>query len=413
MSSTRILPASAAVLGVNPPGEPGIRGRRSTGEAPRLRVLLVSQRFPPHHLSGAPLQALGLARELRGRGLAVDVLSTRFQPGIPPRETVEGVPVKSLPALRGRLQRASQFAAVACFVAAHGRLYDVIHAYALSASAMGAVAGALWARRPAVIKPSTFGPTGEIRAAVASRFSPILLRLLRRTAAFAALSDEIGDELRRIGIREQQIRRVDNGVDLTLFSPAEPEHRAALREQMDLPDGPTVLFAGRLIPTKGIGALLAAWRQMRARRPDATLLIAGEGPEAGAVIQRTRETDSGVRYLGLRRDVPDLMRAADVFVLPSHSETFACAVIEAMASGLPIVVSPIGRVAHLPVDGEAGRFVDPAKPEEIADALSEILDDPERGRAWGARGRALAAPFDFRAVADSYLALYEELMGGS
>jgi glycosyltransferase involved in cell wall biosynthesis len=376
-------------------------------------VLLVSQRFPPHHLSGAPLQALGLARELRRRGPAVDVLSTRFQAVIPPRETVEGVPVKSLPVLRGKLQRASQFAAAARFVAARGRRYDVIHAYALSASAMGAVVGARWARRPAVIEPSTFGPKGEIQAVVASRLSPILLNLVRRTDAFAALSDELADELRRIGVREHQIRRVDNGVDLTRFSPAGPDGRAALREQLSLPDGPTALFAGRLIRAKGIGELLAGWRQVRAGRPNTTLLIAGEGPEAAAVIQRTRETDSGVRYLGLRRDVPDLMRASDVFVSPSHSDLFACAVIEAMASGLPIVVSPTGRVANLPVDGEAGRFVDPAKPGKIAKALSEILDDPERGRAWGARGRALAAQFDFRAVTDSYLALYEELTSGS
>ena len=114
--------------------------------------------------------------------------------------------------------------------------------------------------------------------------------------------------------------------------------------------------------------------------------------------------------LGSRTDVVDVIRAANLLVLPSRNESFGNVIVEALACGLPVLVGRTGVATQLDLDGAAGRFIDPESPASIADGLAEFLDDPERRAAAGARGRELVRRYDFDRIAATYVDIYSDMM---
>ncbi len=385
-------------------------------EAAPLRILVVSQRMLPYR-AGAEIKAFSLARFFNELGAQTHIVTTKFAPDLPANEVMEGVPVRRLPVLRTRQEsglrylasKLSQLLAMAVYLAIHGRAYDVVYAKCASASALGAVCGARLRGVPVVLEPSLGGPDGEIQKLMASPARAVWSALLRSVDRLAINNPALADELRPLGLSPARIVQVQNGVDTKRFHPATGAERARLRQQFDLPDAPIALFVGQLIARKGIAELLAAWKEVTATLPEALLLFVGEGAEAEAVCQAAHQEAAQIRYLGLRDDVADCMRAADVFVLPSRNESFGNVIIEAMACGLPIITGRTGIALSLPLDPTAGRLVDVRNPAAIACALREILSLPDRGHALGQQARRLVEPYDFRRVAQDYLALYEAL----
>ncbi len=387
-----------------------------------LRVLMISRRGLPY-LAGAEVQAVGLARSLIALGVEVQLVTMRFTGGLASRETIDGVPVRRLTGLRDREDssangsglrfyavRASELLSAAIHVAAHGRAFDVVHAHCLSATSVGAIATAQAIGVPVIILPCLGGAGGDLRKMLHGPAGRLVSRLLRRVDRFAVLDQTIADDLIAIGVAPEQLAFVKNGVDLTRFRPASTAEREELRARLGLPAGPLALFVGQLIERKGVKHLLEAWRTVTPSVKDATLLFVGGGPDAARVEREAAAPGSRVRVLGVRTDVPELMRAANVLVLPSHNESFGNVIIEAMASGIPVIVGRTGVARSLAIDGRAGCVVDAAQPAEIACALRDIFSSPSRGAALGARGRTLVQPYDFRQVAGEYLALYESMI---
>lgn len=386
-----------------------------------LRILMVSQRMLPY-IAGAEMQALRLARSLIESGNDVKILTTRFMRGLPVHDSIEGVPVRRIPVLNGSessieealgpefaMAKASRFVSMAAFTAFYARSFDVVHAHCLSASSLGAAFGASLTGVPVIVKPSLGGAEGEIRKVISSPAASLIKSLLRRIARFAILDEVIAEELESGGVSRERFVFVNNGVDMARFRPASAEERADIRARLDLPEGPIALFVGQLIERKGIKLLLEAWRIASASLGSATLVFAGEGPESETI---QREAASGLRLilLGVRDDVVDLMRASDVLVLPSRNESFGNVVVEAMACGLPVIVSSSGIAQRLVLDRVAGRIVGVSCPEEIADALTEILNNPEMRETLGERGRDIVEKFDFHLVAAEYLKIYRSII---
>ena len=377
-----------------------------------LRVLMVSQRMLPH-VAGAELQAFRLARSLRNCGVDAQIVSTKFERGLARREVIEGVPVRRLAVLRGSTSAAvktSQLISTASYVAAHARSFDVIHGHCVSAATLGAALGAMIGRRPVIIKPSLGGAGGELRKITDNPAARWIIPLLRRVDRFAVLDQSIADELIQIGVCQERLLSVANGVDLELFRPASSEERRWIRARLGLGEGPLALFVGQIVERKGVRELLEAWRLMRTSIDDATLAFVGDGPQAGSVRREAEQPGSNVKLLGVRRDVAEVMRTADVLVLPSHNESFSNVVVEAMACGLPVVVSCAGVLRTFKIDGVAGKVVDPNSPAAIAHALGEILRSPERREELGAGGRSLVERFDFHQVTHQYLSIYQSLI---
>jgi glycosyltransferase involved in cell wall biosynthesis len=177
-------------------------------------------------------------------------------------------------------------------------------------------------------------------------------------------------------------------------------------------DGPaTVLAVGRFRAPKDFLTLVRA----AALVPAGTVrvLVAGDGPDRPqleAEIDRLGLAGT-IELLGERGDVPELLAAADVFVLPSRSEGMPLSVLEAMAAGLPVVASRVGGVPELVRDGVTGTLVAPADPEALAAALSALAADAGARARFGAAGRARAeAEFGLDAWRDAHVALYRDAL---
>lgn len=235
-------------------------------------------------------------------------------------------------------------------------------------------------------------------------------------------SDPLADFLRGIGVKTR-IEMIPNGVDLGRFHPSgDPVARAALRESLGVgPDAPLIVTVGAVMPRKGQDLLLESWRELAKRFPGAHLMLVGpradlNDPKLSEFRERVASlaTASGaadrIHFVGMTENVEDHLRAADVFVLASAREGFPNSVLEAMATGLPVVVTPfIGRSPSMGRDEEHFLLCD-RNPEALTAGLSRLLGDGELRERVGANGlRLVRERFDVEKSLDRYVALYREL----
>jgi glycosyltransferase involved in cell wall biosynthesis len=199
---------------------------------------------------------------------------------------------------------------------------------------------------------------------------------------------------RRAGLDARRTLQISNGVDLGRFVHPTPEARAALRRRLlgDVDDGLVVCCTvARLSAQKGLDVLIDSVAILRRRgtTPRARFFIVGDGELREQLEAQIARLDVGdeVHMVGARPpdEVPDWLACADVFVLPSHYEGMSLAVLEAMATGLPVVVSRVSGTAELVPDAEHGSVVEPGDAEGLADAVTALLGGPERRRRMGER----------------------------
>lgn len=220
-------------------------------------------------------------------------------------------------------------------------------------------------------------------------------------------------EAHRQRLRGKPIDVIFNAVPTMLgLSPAE---RAALRAELTGdPSRPLLIAVGRLTAAKGYGDLIEAFAMVHQVHPSAYLIIAGDGglrAELAKQVAALRLTES-VMLLGARDDVPRLLAASDLYVSASHWEGLPVSVLEAMAAGLPVVVTGVGDVPRVVVDG-TGVVLLPRQPAALAAAMRSLLEDPIRRQALGAAAQAhVARHFGIDAWFDQILALYREVLEG-
>ena len=244
-------------------------------------------------------------------------------------------------------------------------------------------------------------------------------RLLRRGAArlvdaYVAVSQATAE--RALADREPprgKLLVIDNGIDLRRFHP-DGEARAAIRAELAIPEGAWVVTTvGRLVPSK------AQARLIRALAPlldgDHRLIVAGDGPEAGALRRLVGELPGGrfVHLLGERRDVPRLLAAGDVFALPSDTEGLPLVIPEAMATGLAVVASAVGGIGGVLDEGRTGWLLPPGDEGRLRERLAALAADRAGAAAVGAQARDEAlARYSAERMAAAYLALYRRLLAG-
>jgi glycosyltransferase involved in cell wall biosynthesis len=230
--------------------------------------------------------------------------------------------------------------------------------------------------------------------------------LVRSLDAVVAVSPQTAAVARvKERVPERRLHVVPNGIPLRDFH-ADPEARARVRRELGVPHDAFVAGSvGRLAPEKDYPRLVAALAPILTRRFQ--LVLVGEGG-ARAAIERAVPTYAAayVTLTGIRRDVPALLAAFDVFVLPSRTEGLPLAVPEAMASELPIVATAVGGLPSVLSDA-SGILVPPGDGEALRRAIEDLARDPARRRAMGAAARleALGA-FAVERMADAYERLY-------
>ena len=217
----------------------------------------------------------------------------------------------------------------------------------------------------------------------------------RYTDVLFTQAQEDAETAQRLGLcRGGVIEAIGNGVDPARFAAApSDDRRRAVRAALGTPeDAVVVMMIGRLVAEKGYPELFRAMAGLGAE----LWAVGGRlmSDHAGAVVPP--EGQPAIKLLGFRDDVPELLAAADIFVLPSHREGMPRAIIEAMMSGLPVVATDIRGVREEVVPGETGLLVPVADEAALAQALDRLIKDADLRRQMGTKGRARA------------LALYDE-----
>jgi glycosyltransferase involved in cell wall biosynthesis len=226
------------------------------------------------------------------------------------------------------------------------------------------------------------------------------LQRLSYTAAhrIVANSRAAARQLEREGVPDSRVSVVYNGLDLDRFPdrlPCRKTHR--------------VLAVAGIRHVKGIDVLVEAAARVVAAVPDVRFVVAGDGPDRSKAEAQARAlgVDRAFEFLGHRDDVPALMAEADVFVLPSRSEAFPNALLEAMAAGLPVVASRVGGVVELVEHGHTGLIVAPDDPDALAGSLIQLLRESARAAAIGAAAReSVRARYSVDRMVQQFEALY-------
>ncbi len=218
----------------------------------------------------------------------------------------------------------------------------------------------------------------------------------------------------RGAVRSGRITVVHNGVNTANYRP-NPAIRQCTRRDLDVNGEFVWLAVGRLTPAKAYPDMIRAFSMVSGRSSKPTvLIICGQGPLEAEIRSLVGECGIGnrVRFLGLRRDVPELMNAADGLVMSSHLEGLPMALLEASATGLPIIATAVGGNPEAVVDGKTGFIVQPRDVESLAAAMERImkLSSSERNRMAAAGTAHARERFDVENIVSHWERLYSELI---
>lgn len=372
-----------------------------------LRVAYVVAYFHPYQ-SGAEHQALLQGTELARRGHSVRVLTQMPEgSGLPETDEVSGILVERVirPDRRGPLFGPSFVRGIVRALRDRRDQIDVVHTHQALWEAIGTgAAKAVGFAPPTLVQPASSGYYGEAEELRRTRFTGILRRLILRNTAFAAISADIQRQWRTLGVPADRLHRLASGVDSRRFRPrAESPSRS---------EPPVVAFTGRLHPQKNLDLLIDAWPAV-ARATGARLRLIGDGPERARLEARAAMLGvaDSVDFVGTVADPSEALRSADLFALPSLCEGMSNSVLEALATGLPALVSNVGGNTDLVEDGINGRLLPLGDAGAWSRAIVGLIEDHGARSRMGAEARRrVEADYAIERVVDRYVRLYDRLL---
>jgi len=324
-----------------------------------------------------------------------------------------GVQVTVLPTLDNPLRPVADARALAGMAALCRRGgFDIVHTHSTKAGLLGRLAAAM-CRAPVVVHTIHAAPF-HLRQ---RRIMRGATRWAERAAApwchrLIAVGDQVGEEFARARIcSRHKIVTIRSGIDFSRFDA--PADRAQIRQQLGIAPGqPVVGAVGHMRPAKGYPYLLDALALLRRRFPDLRLLAAGGGELFGDIAHRARQlgVDDCCLLLGHREDVPQLLRAMDVFAQASLWEGIPRAVQEAMCVGLPVVATDVNGTSEVVEHGVTGLLVPPGDAPALAQGIGDLLAEPGAAARMGqAARRRISSEFSIERTVQKTEALYLQL----
>jgi glycosyltransferase involved in cell wall biosynthesis len=392
---------------------------RRSGSWPEGRVIrpcMVSFFFHPQY-SGSAIQAHRLSRLLQARGVEPVIVSANLT-GSSPREVQEGISIHRIPVVSGELQVPSFYASLARFIMHRKGQFDLIHAHGTLQHAIVSLLGRVL-RKPTILKVAmadsdiAFHRQGRV-------WGRINRSLVGWFDCYIATTEAIAAECIAQGLETTRVQLIPNGVDTDVFTPATLEEKEHLRAELGLPSGPLVTYVGIINSRKNIDGILRIWCQTVRDGGGGSLVLVGPSPggEADPYSRQLQEyvsenhLDTRVRFLGRQADVAPYLRASDVFLFPSRQEGMPNCVLEAMACGLPCLVSRSAGVGTLITHGRNGFMLDVDDEPGFAELLTSLVRSPScREEIGRAASDKMLASYSLSSIADRYVALYQRLLG--
>jgi glycogen(starch) synthase len=358
-------------------------------------------------VGGMQVHTSRLTSELDARGVE-QVVVTAYRPGAPRIEHLStrsrvirtGVPIRRLRQLYG-IGASVQVARVGRVDLVHAHLGEDLAIIPLARRA-SRVASALAVTVHCSLQ-HTLG-VHDARSAVLHRLGgPMQQRLLQEADLVLVLNEGLARRLVASGIPPKRVRELPLGIDLLDRVEERPPAMDARR---------WVVFAGRLVPEKGVRELLEAFE--RVSKGDVGLLLVGDGPERRSLeaAARERRITHRVRFVGAvpHREVAGYLQHADLVVVPSWFEERGRAVLEAMAVGTPVVATNVGGIHASVRDGYNGLLVPPRDPSKLARAMDRLLGHRALAASMGSAGQTTAAEHGMTALVDETLAGYQSIL---
>jgi glycosyltransferase involved in cell wall biosynthesis len=396
---------------------PEIRGNRGG----RIRVFVVSARFPPDVIGGAERQMQRLCPLLADRGVDLTVLTGGPRLGRRgDQDRGEGYRVLRLSEggirLRGtlRLNSYGLMASLAGRLIALRRHWDLVQVLSAHELAVAAQWSARLLGRRCVVKITGGG----------DRFDPLVLsekpligrtfaRSLARLDRVVVTTEENHDRCVGSGMRPDRLVLIPNGVPVP--EPSRPDERGRLRAALAAGNELLMVVISNLYPVKQLDLLVEALAQNRALLPPFRMHILGEGAERSRLVELVQGAGlSGhVHFAGKVDPVDPYLAASDLAVHPSGSEGMSNAILEEMSFGLPVVAADIPGNRALIEDGVSGLLFTRGDPKSLGAGIVRLASDPGLRRSLGAEARrAVLAKHSLAHVADEWMRLYRSLLAG-
>ena len=278
---------------------------------------------------------------------------------------------------------------------------DVISTHSGRDSLLAGIAGRFSKRKPIIVR------TRHLALPITSKFTYSFL-----PHRVVTVSEYVRNYLIKEGIHSEKIVAIPTGIDTSKFSPEKTTEN--LRQELGLePDIPLIGTIAILRRKKGHHILLDAIPLILQKIPEAVFVFAGDGPQKENILNKihTSGLSDKVFMLGLRRDIPEILKSIDLFVLPTLQEALGTSFIEAMAMEKPVIGTDVGGVGEVVRDGINGYLVEPNNPSALADAVIKILENRERAMAMGMEGRKIVEQnYTVEKMCEKMYALYSSLL---
>ena len=379
-------------------------------------ILMVCFTFPPE-FGGAIVQALRLGADLQARGCEVAFLADNGNgPDADQRyESFQLFRRRTFIQARSNLRKLLWTLRIVLFALAHPK-FRIFHFHSVQGPELLAMPVLNWLGRKTIVK-LTLAESDDPATLTKRRLMGALYRAcLGSVHRYIAISPSLKRMACSVGIPPDRVLLVANGVETDRYYLPRPDEVAKARQALDIPDGAPVLATiGAVEHRKGYDLLVAAFETVRRVHPTAVLLVIGPGNDAQNPFYTQLQTFmaergiGGVRFLGRRDDIHDILRAVDLFAFCSRQEGFGTAIVEAMCAGLAVAVMDIPEITGWIV-GERPDAVNTSSrdPDEFAQLCLDLL-----ARRTPASSAALASSarqqFGMASIGDIYEALYVEL----
>ena len=388
--------------------------RRSVSN--RARIWMIIPTFFPV-VGGAQIQAQRLSEQFLKKNWVVEILTRRHyrdSSGETSRRHVQA----TVPVVRLYSRGTSKIGALLFLCSGAWHLFrwgrrDLYHAHDIGASGCLAIVARYLLGGRCVIKLRTGRVAYEqYRASVFNRLQ--LGTLLRLADRIIVVNSEVQEMLQSLKIPHERIVRIPNAVDTDSFRPPTSEQRLAARAALGFsPEKPVFVYVGRLAERKGVDVLLQGWSLLpNSIKKNATLAIVGDGPHRDrcSCLIEDLSIRTSVIMAGMRPNIRDYYWAADAFVLASETEGLSNAMVEAMACGLPVVVSRVGGATDFIEEGMNGFTFESNNPEDFSTKLGLLMDLRPRWHAMGRSARRKAkSQANIHIAAESLEKVYNEL----